>query len=210
MGSAMRSLTPSAPGSRTARSCGCWKAARRSKYCLKTGGVRSKNRETGRCGSSAALRAQASWRRDVQIVRGCATKRSARSFAATRRNAGSDENVGQTEQFALASTIDLSKRSEQTKQFALHFPRRQMMKRLLSIALFAAMLISLGVIANAQDDNKSPEENKNPGNITIPEGKLAKLSLQTRLSSKLNEVNDEVTAVLYEPVRGEDGRVVIA
>jgi hypothetical protein len=83
------------------------------------------------------------------------------------------------------------------------------MKRLLSIALFAAMLTSLGVIANAQDENKSSEENKNPDNVTIPEGKLAKLSLQTRLSSKLSEVNDEVTAVLYEPVRGEDGRVVI-
>jgi hypothetical protein len=83
------------------------------------------------------------------------------------------------------------------------------MKRLLSTALLAAMLISLGAIANAQDENKSSEENKNSNNVTIPEGKLAKLSLQTRLSSKLSEVNDEVTAVLYEPVRGEDGRVVI-
>ena len=83
------------------------------------------------------------------------------------------------------------------------------MKRLLSMALFAAMLTSLGVVANAQDENKSSEENKTPDNLTIPEGKLAKLSLQTRLSSKLSEVNDEVTAVLYEPVRGEDGRVVI-
>jgi hypothetical protein len=71
------------------------------------------------------------------------------------------------------------------------------------------MLISLAAVANAQDENKTSEENKGSGNITIPEGKLAKLSLQTRLSSKLNEVNDEVTAVLYEPVRGEDGRVVI-
>src|SRR5262247_2234632 len=85
-----------------------------------------------------------------------------------------------------------------------------MMKRLLSIALFAAMLTSLGVIANAQDGNKSPDEHKGFPNVTIPEGSLAKLSLQTRLSSKLSEVNDEVTAVLYEPVRGEDGRVVIA
>src|SRR5262245_18628234 len=84
-----------------------------------------------------------------------------------------------------------------------------MMKRLISIALFAATLISLGVIANAQDENKSSEENKNPNNLTIPEGKLAKLSLQTRLSSKISEVNDEVTAVLYEPVRGEDGHVLI-
>lgn len=84
------------------------------------------------------------------------------------------------------------------------------MKRLLSIALFAVTLMSLGVIANAQDENKSPDETKNPDNVTIPEGKIAKLSLQTRLSSKLSEVNDEVVAVLYEPVRGEDGRVVIA
>jgi hypothetical protein len=84
-----------------------------------------------------------------------------------------------------------------------------MMKRLFSTALIAAMIIGLGVVAKAQDGNKSPEENKNPDNIIIPEGKLAKLSLQTRLSSKLSEVGDEVTAVLYEPVRGEDGRVVI-
>jgi hypothetical protein len=84
------------------------------------------------------------------------------------------------------------------------------MKRLFPIALFAAILIGFGVIANAQDDNKSPEENKSPDNVSIPEGKLAKLSLQTRLSSKLSEVGDEVIAVLYEPVRGEDERVVIA
>ena len=82
------------------------------------------------------------------------------------------------------------------------------MKRLLSTALLAAMLFSLGAIANAQDDNKSSDEGK--GNYTVPEGSLAKLSLQTRLSSKLSEVNDEVVAVLYEPVRGEDGRVIIA
>ncbi|MGH9936012.1 MAG: hypothetical protein ACREAM_07190 [Blastocatellia bacterium] len=84
------------------------------------------------------------------------------------------------------------------------------MKRLLAIVLFATMIIGLDVVAKAQDNNKGPEENKNPDNITIPEGKLAKLSLQTRLSSKLSEIGDEVTAVLYEPVRGEDGRVVIA
>lgn len=83
------------------------------------------------------------------------------------------------------------------------------MKRLFSTALLAATLISLGVIANAQDENKTPDENKSPANTTIAEGSLAKLSLQTRLHSKLNEVGDEVTAVLYEPVRTEDGRVAI-
>jgi hypothetical protein len=77
------------------------------------------------------------------------------------------------------------------------------MKRLLSTALFAAMIISFGVIANAQ------EENNNSANSTVVEGTTAKLSLQTRLHSKLNEVGDEVTAVLYEPVRSSDGRVAI-
>jgi hypothetical protein len=43
----------------------------------------------------------------------------------------------------------------------------------------------------------------------VSEGTTAKLSLQTRLHSKLNEVGDEVTAVLYEPVRSSDGRVAI-
>jgi len=83
------------------------------------------------------------------------------------------------------------------------------MKRLFSTALLAAMLISLGAIANAQDENKAPDENKSPANTIIAEGQSAKLSLQTRLHSKLNEVGDEVTAVLYEPVRAEDGRVAI-
>ncbi|HEY8461799.1 MAG TPA: hypothetical protein VIM99_15520 [Blastocatellia bacterium] len=82
------------------------------------------------------------------------------------------------------------------------------MKRLLPIALLAAMVLSLGGIVNAQDENRGSAE-PSPNNIVIPEGKLAKLSLQTRLSSKLSEVNDEVIAVLYEPVRGEDGRVAI-
>jgi len=83
------------------------------------------------------------------------------------------------------------------------------MKRLFSTAFFTAMLISLCAVANAQDENKTPDENKSPANTTIAEGQLAKLSLQTRLSSKLSEVNDEVTAVLYEPVRASDGRVAI-
>ncbi|MGE0131742.1 MAG: hypothetical protein AB7U82_26970 [Blastocatellales bacterium] len=81
------------------------------------------------------------------------------------------------------------------------------MKRLLSTALFAAMIISFGVIANAQEEKQ--EENNNSANSTVAEGTTAKLSLQTRLHSKLNEVGDEVTAVLYEPVRSSDGRVAI-
>jgi hypothetical protein len=82
-----------------------------------------------------------------------------------------------------------------------------MMRRLLSTVLFAAMIISFGVIAKAQDEKSN--ESANPSNSAIDEGTTAKLSLQTRLHSKLNEVGDEVTAVLYEPVRGTDGRVAI-
>jgi hypothetical protein len=78
-----------------------------------------------------------------------------------------------------------------------------MMKKLLSTALLAAMIIGFSVIAQAQN------ETVNSGNITVTEGTTAKLSLQTRLHSKLNEVGDEVTAVLYEPVRSSDGRVAI-
>lgn len=81
------------------------------------------------------------------------------------------------------------------------------MKRLLSTALFAAMIVSFGAIANAQDEKQ--DENKNSASPTVVEGTTAKLSLQTRLHSKLNEVGDEVTAVLYEPVRSSDGRVAI-
>ncbi len=77
------------------------------------------------------------------------------------------------------------------------------MKKSLSTALLAAMIISFSVVANAQN------ETANSGNVTVAEGTTAKLSLQTRLHSKLNEVGDEVTAVLYEPVRSSDGRVAI-
>jgi hypothetical protein len=82
-----------------------------------------------------------------------------------------------------------------------------MMRRLLTTVLFAAMTLSLGLIAKAQD--AKPEESAGPANSVISEGTTAKLSLQTRLHSKLSEVGDEVTAVLYEPVRGSDGRVAI-
>ncbi len=81
------------------------------------------------------------------------------------------------------------------------------MKRLFSTVLFAAMILSLGLIAKAQDEKQ--DDPPNPANVIIAEGSTAKLSLQTRLHSKLNEVGDEVTAVLYEPVRSEDGRVAI-
>ncbi len=57
--------------------------------------------------------------------------------------------------------------------------------------------------ASAQDDNPSA------ANLLVAEGTLAKLSLQTPLSSKLSEVGDQVTAVLYETVRDKDGHTAI-
>jgi len=83
------------------------------------------------------------------------------------------------------------------------------MKKLLSTAMLAAMISALGVIAQAQDEKQTKTENNETVTITVAEGAGAKLSLQTRLHSKLNEVGDEVTAVLYEPVRATDGRVAI-
>lgn len=46
-------------------------------------------------------------------------------------------------------------------------------------------------------------------NTSVEEGSSARLSLQTQLSSKLNEVGDQITAILYEPVRDANGRVLI-
>ncbi|MGH9835898.1 MAG: hypothetical protein ACRD9Y_22995 [Blastocatellia bacterium] len=83
------------------------------------------------------------------------------------------------------------------------------MKKLLSTAMLAAMISAFGAIAQAQDEKQTKTENNETVTITVAEGAGAKLSLQTRLHSKLNEVGDEVTAVLYEPVRATDGRVAI-
>lgn len=77
------------------------------------------------------------------------------------------------------------------------------MKKLLSIAVYLAMMTGLSVITLAQSENNSSN------NVIVPQGSTAKLSLQSQLSSKLNEVGDEVTAILYEPVRGSDGRIAI-
>lgn len=76
------------------------------------------------------------------------------------------------------------------------------MKQVFSIMLCAMplSLSGLGIIA------QSPS----PGdNVVVTEGTQARLSLQTQLSSKLTEVGDQVTATLYEAVRGEDGRIAL-
>jgi hypothetical protein len=85
------------------------------------------------------------------------------------------------------------------------------MKKLLSTAFLTATIICLGVSARAQDEtgSKPDENNVRNGNVAVPQGSTAKISLQTQLSSKINEVGDEVIGVLYESVRGADGRTAI-
>jgi hypothetical protein len=83
------------------------------------------------------------------------------------------------------------------------------MKRLLSSSLLISMMVTMGLLARAQDENNNSDNNNNNGNVTIAEGTTAKISLQTQLSSKINEVGDEVIGVLYEPVRASDGRIAI-
>jgi len=77
------------------------------------------------------------------------------------------------------------------------------------------LVIMLGLSAVAQSPSQpqaqppAQPQTQPADNVVVPEGAQARLSLQTQLSSKLSEVNDEVTGVLYEAVRGEDGRVAI-
>lgn len=77
--------------------------------------------------------------------------------------------------------------------------------------LLVLALCSIPVFA--QNPASPPEANerepRDKNNLLVTEGATGKLSLQTALSTKLNEVGDEVLAVLYEPVRAEDGRIAI-
>lgn len=56
---------------------------------------------------------------------------------------------------------------------------------------------------------QTPAQPEQPLVLVVAEGTTARLSLQTRLSSKINEVGDQITGVLYEPVRSKDGRTLI-
>ncbi|MBS1788107.1 MAG: hypothetical protein JST85_10315 [Acidobacteria bacterium] len=81
------------------------------------------------------------------------------------------------------------------------------MKRLFFVSMIVAVVLIFSSSALAQTENT--ESTANNANIVIAQGATAKLSLQSQLSSKISEVGDEVTAVLYEPVRSADGRVAI-
>jgi hypothetical protein len=89
------------------------------------------------------------------------------------------------------------------------------MKKFFAMPLLTVMLFGLGLAARAQtqEEPKAPPQEEpraaNGVNVVIDEGVQARLSLQTQLSSKLSEVGDQVTAVLYEPIRSSDGRIAI-
>ncbi|MFM8394634.1 MAG: hypothetical protein ACKOB4_11995, partial [Acidobacteriota bacterium] len=70
--------------------------------------------------------------------------------------------------------------------------------------LLMALLAGVGLAQSVQ-----PEVAPAPVNHVVAQGANARLSLQTQLSSKLNEVGDQITAVLYEAVRDTNGRVAI-
>jgi hypothetical protein len=80
------------------------------------------------------------------------------------------------------------------------------MIKLLSIAPLVVAMMTLNHVAIAQTGGNREATHDN---IIITQGSTAKLALQTRLSSKLNEVGDEVIATLYEPLRDGDGRIAI-
>lgn len=81
------------------------------------------------------------------------------------------------------------------------------MKQLLNLILTA--LFSLSLVAQTPDTDKSDRQT-DKNSLTLPEGTLAKLSLQTPVSTKISEVGDEVNAVLFEDVRTDDGLILIA
>lgn len=79
-------------------------------------------------------------------------------------------------------------------------------------ALWAGSVAALAQ-ATSEPERQTLEQQSNEqtsrNNVLVAQGAAAKLALQTRLSSKLSEVGDEVVATLYEPVRGSDGRIAI-
>src|SRR5215813_9711826 len=96
------------------------------------------------------------------------------------------------------------------------------MKRIFSSVMVATLLFGWPIFGRAQAPNNQQSTNNRQSTndwqstndqmdnqIAVAEGAQARLALQTQLSSKLSEVGDEVTATLYEAVRGADGRVVI-
>ncbi len=84
------------------------------------------------------------------------------------------------------------------------------MKRALLGIVTVAIAALVPILILGQDQARSgASSTPRSGNLIVAQGATARLSLQTQLSSKLNEVGDPVTAVLYEAVRDGEGRIAI-
>jgi hypothetical protein len=84
------------------------------------------------------------------------------------------------------------------------------MKTLTFVTSCFVLLTALTVpVAYAQTQDAAEADAARANGALVMEGTLARISLQSQLSSKINEVGDEVVGVLYEAVRGADGRTVI-
>src|SRR5215831_6152586 len=80
------------------------------------------------------------------------------------------------------------------------------MRKSLRLGLFRSLtaLVALTMLCG-QFAGAVPQAAKE---IIVPEGTKIRLALQTPLSSKLNEPGDQLTAILYEPLR-VDGNLVL-
>src|SRR5258708_34739452 len=74
-----------------------------------------------------------------------------------------------------------------------------------SLRLIFSNLIALTVLCG-QFSAITPQAAKE---TSVPEGTKIRLALQTPISSKLNEPGDQLTAILYEPLR-IDGNMILA
>jgi hypothetical protein len=84
-----------------------------------------------------------------------------------------------------------------------------MKRALLGIVTVTIAALAPTLVLGQDQALSGASANTRSGNLIVAQGATARLSLQTQLSSKLNEVGDPVTAVLYEAVRDGEGRIAI-
>lgn len=76
--------------------------------------------------------------------------------------------------------------------------------------LLALFLLAVPVAAQGQNDPAAPSRTAQPSGdkVTIPQGTVVQLELQTPINTKMNQAGDEVVAQLKESLR-VDGRLVL-
>lgn len=83
-----------------------------------------------------------------------------------------------------------------------------MLKKLFSVSIVLILALALSNISFAQSGTRPNSQNNIPSTAIVKEGTSAKLELETPLSTKLNEVGDEVIARLSNSII-VDGVVVL-